>query len=351
MSASRSGTCPGRAGGGGQGGARALAALQPRRMGAGDRPARPGRRARGPGGGSSRRSRPAALRPDARLRVHLLSRRRRDHGRRPRARRRDSGLWVQACGDAHLSNFGAYAAPDRSLVVDINDFDETLPGPWEWDVKRLAASFEIGGRDRGFTDKQRREVVLAATRAYRENMRSLAGAQQSRRLVPARQRRSDPRSVCASGQQGGAAQVRAQRRQDPAQGPDAGDVEADRTGRRGAADQNRSAGARAVRADLLGQAAREGRGGPRHGAGGVSRDPPPRPSPPARRLPARAHGSQGGRRRQRRNPGLGRAVRRSRRGGPALSPGQGGPAVRARALHGIDRVRASRASASSRASG
>ncbi len=73
-----------------------------------------------------------------------------------------SGLWVQACGDAHLSNFGGYAAPDRSLVVDINDFDETLPGPWEWDVKRLAASFEIGGRDRGFTDKQRREVVLSA---------------------------------------------------------------------------------------------------------------------------------------------------------------------------------------------
>jgi uncharacterized protein (DUF2252 family) len=85
-----------------------------------------------------------------------------------------SGLWVQACGDAHLSNFGAYAAPDRSLVVDINDFDETLPGPWEWDVKRLAASFEIGGRDRGFTDKQRRRVVVAAAQAYRENMRNLA---------------------------------------------------------------------------------------------------------------------------------------------------------------------------------
>ena len=63
-----------------------------------------------------------------------------------------SGLWVQACGDAHLSNFGAYAAPDRDLVVDINDFDETLPAPWEWDLKRLAASFEIAGRDRGFGD-------------------------------------------------------------------------------------------------------------------------------------------------------------------------------------------------------
>ena len=87
-----------------------------------------------------------------------------------------SGLWVQACGDAHLSNFGGYAAPDRPLVVDINDFDETLPGPWEWDVKRLAASFEIGGRDRGFADAQRREVVLSAVQAYRENMRQLPAA-------------------------------------------------------------------------------------------------------------------------------------------------------------------------------
>ena len=86
-----------------------------------------------------------------------------------------SGLWVQACGDAHLSNFGAYAAPDRDLVVDVNDFDETLPGPWEWDVKRLAASFEIAGRDRGFSRPQRRNVVLAAAREYREHMRRLAG--------------------------------------------------------------------------------------------------------------------------------------------------------------------------------
>ena len=62
----------------------------------------------------------------------------------------DSGLRVQLCGDAHLSNFGVFQAPDRRLVFDINDFDETLPGPFEWDVKRLAASVAIGGRDRGF---------------------------------------------------------------------------------------------------------------------------------------------------------------------------------------------------------
>ncbi len=87
----------------------------------------------------------------------------------------NSGLWVQACGDAHLSNFGAYAAPNRDLVVDINDFDETAPGPWEWDLKRLATSFEIAGRDRGFDDAARRDVVLTVARAYRENMRRLAG--------------------------------------------------------------------------------------------------------------------------------------------------------------------------------
>jgi uncharacterized protein (DUF2252 family) len=87
----------------------------------------------------------------------------------------ESGLRVQLCGDAHLSNFGVFAAPDRRLVLDVNDFDETLPGPWEWDVKRLAASFAIAGRDRDFTPTQTREAVLAAVRAYREAMREFAG--------------------------------------------------------------------------------------------------------------------------------------------------------------------------------
>ncbi len=86
-----------------------------------------------------------------------------------------SGLWVQACGDAHLSNFGGFASPARGMVVDVNDFDETLPGPWEWDVKRLAASFEIGARDRGFDDAERTEIARTSARAYREHMRELAG--------------------------------------------------------------------------------------------------------------------------------------------------------------------------------
>src|SRR5258705_1573229 len=85
-----------------------------------------------------------------------------------------AGLRVQLCGDAHLSNFGGFASPDRRLVFDLNDFDETAPGPFEWDVKRLATSFEICGRDRGFTDAERRTTVLAVTKAYRDAMRDFA---------------------------------------------------------------------------------------------------------------------------------------------------------------------------------
>jgi uncharacterized protein (DUF2252 family) len=86
-----------------------------------------------------------------------------------------SGLDVQLCGDAHLSNFGIFAAPDRSLIFDINDFDETFPGPFEWDVKRLAASFAVAGRELGFKKAERREGISAAVRNYREEMRRLAG--------------------------------------------------------------------------------------------------------------------------------------------------------------------------------
>jgi uncharacterized protein (DUF2252 family) len=83
-----------------------------------------------------------------------------------------SGLTAQVCGDAHLSNFGVFGSPERSLVFDCNDFDETLPGPWEWDVKRLAASFAIAGRNRGFAKSIRRDAVLALGQAYRETMRA-----------------------------------------------------------------------------------------------------------------------------------------------------------------------------------
>jgi uncharacterized protein (DUF2252 family) len=86
-----------------------------------------------------------------------------------------SGLTVQACGDAHLANFGLFASPERRLVFDINDFDETLPGPWEWDVKRLAASLEVAARSNDFSTKVRRDIVLASVAAYRGAMREFAG--------------------------------------------------------------------------------------------------------------------------------------------------------------------------------
>src|ERR1700757_3105392 len=79
-----------------------------------------------------------------------------------------SGVPVQLCGDAHLSNFGLFGTPERQMIFDINDFDETLPGPWEWDLKRLAASFEVMGRDR-------RAIVIAGVAEYRDRMRQAAG--------------------------------------------------------------------------------------------------------------------------------------------------------------------------------
>jgi uncharacterized protein (DUF2252 family) len=85
-----------------------------------------------------------------------------------------AGLKAQLCGDAHLSNFGGFASPDRALVFDLNDFDETAPGPFEWDVKRLATSFEICGRDRGFGEAERRRIVLGVLSAYRNAMRDFA---------------------------------------------------------------------------------------------------------------------------------------------------------------------------------
>ena len=87
----------------------------------------------------------------------------------------DSGVTVQLCGDAHLSNFGIFGSPERHLFFDVNDFDETAPGPWEWDVKRLAISLEIAGRENGFTKKERSRIVRRAVRSYRVTMRDLSG--------------------------------------------------------------------------------------------------------------------------------------------------------------------------------
>jgi uncharacterized protein (DUF2252 family) len=77
------------------------------------------------------------------------------------------GIAVQACGDCHLMNFGAFATPEQNILFDINDFDETLPAPWEWDVKRLAASFAVAVRDNGISDAKARGVAAACVRSYR----------------------------------------------------------------------------------------------------------------------------------------------------------------------------------------
>jgi uncharacterized protein (DUF2252 family) len=91
------------------------------------------------------------------------------------AKARVSGITVQACGDCHLSNFGGFASPERTLVFDINDFDETFPGPWEWDVKRLGASLILAARDQNFSKTTADEAVRAAAASYRERMSEFAG--------------------------------------------------------------------------------------------------------------------------------------------------------------------------------
>lgn len=85
-----------------------------------------------------------------------------------------SGIRVQVCGDCHLANFGLFATPERNLVFDLNDFDETLPGPWEWDMKRLAASFVVAGRASGLSARENEAAVLALARSYRQHMRDYA---------------------------------------------------------------------------------------------------------------------------------------------------------------------------------
>src|SRR4029450_10543248 len=86
-----------------------------------------------------------------------------------------TGIRTQLCGDAHLSNFGAFASPERDLVFDLNDFDETLPGPFEYDVKRMGASFTLAARNNGFSEADTRSATLAADASYREAMSEFAG--------------------------------------------------------------------------------------------------------------------------------------------------------------------------------
>ena len=158
-----------------------------------------------------------------------------------------SGLTVQCCGDAHLSNFGVFASPERRLVFDVNDFDETLPGPWEWDVKRLAVSMLIAARDNDFAVKDQEQIVLDTVGRYRTAMARFAAMKEPRRLVRAPGHRARAKGVRLA-VQGQAGQARREAAREGAhQGQHVGVLQTDaRCGRRGA-DRRRTAADRADR--------------------------------------------------------------------------------------------------------
>ena len=140
-------------------------------------------------------------------------------------------LHVQLCGDAHLSNFGGFAAPDRRLVFGLNDFDETLPGPFEWDLKRLVASFAVAGRDRGFDDRQRRRVNLTNARVSRGDAQPGVHAH-ARPLVFACRYGRDRQDRTPSGDREAGCQIGQEPREGSLEGQPAGVRQANHDGRR-----------------------------------------------------------------------------------------------------------------------
>ena len=260
-------------------------------------------------------------------------------------------LNTQLCGDAHLSNFGVYAAPDRSLVFDVNDFDETLPGPFEWDLKRLVTSFAIAGRDRGFGAKAARgRQPRGRPRVPRGDV-ATCGRAQPRPLVLARPRRGDPRARGRGRNEQAAQARREEHRQGAVEGQPQGLRQADRDRQRRAADPQRPAG-RSSRSTNSSTPSSTRRWTRRSSTliRSLPRDAARRPPAPARALPLRRRRPQGRRCRQRRHARLDHAAARTRQRRSAVPAVQGGRGVGARALPRRERVRAATASASSRAS-
>ena len=236
-----------------------------------------------------------------------------------------SGITTQVCGDAHLMNFGVFASPERRLEFGINDFDETCPGPWEWDVKRLAASFAIAGRDNGFSTKERARVLLALLGEYRSAMHRVRGDDQPGRVVLPHRRRgrhqgaAEPASAPAARKRAEANVAKARTR-DSLQAFDKLTRVVD--------------GQRRIISDppLIQPIEELFEGMERDqihefAAGGDPQLPPDvaeRPPPPARGLPRGRRGPQGRRCRQRRHPGVDRADARPRRHRPAVPASQGG---------------------------
>ncbi len=250
-----------------------------------------------------------------------------------------AGLNAQLCGDAHLSNFGLFASPERRLLFDLNDFDETLPGPFEWDVKRMAASFMIAARNNGFSKADARAATQASVTAYREAMAdfaqmptmdiwyshldedelmgalrsAVAGTKKEVKGAKGKKGKKDgeQEKLAKRAREGGAAD----RREGAHPGQLAGAVEARRTGRRAVPDRQPAAGHHS---------------GPRPGrhlrlvpGRGPAGDPRPvprlpghpagRPAPPARAVRDRGRGAQGRGGRQRRDPRVHRPAAGTRR--------------------------------------
>ena len=251
-----------------------------------------------------------------------------------------TGLDVQLCGDAHLSNFGVFAAPDRRMVFSINDFDETLPGPFEWDVKRLVASFAVAGRDRGFDDQQRHAINLAVTRAYRDAMAGFAGM----RTMELWYTRLDIEDIAArwasQGERQGAQALRAQRGEGACEGQPAA---------RSASSRDLVDGEPRIASDpplivpiedTVAPGERDRAEAFMHGIirsyrRTLSRDR----REPAGALPLRPCGAQGRRGGKRRDACVDHPAARPRRRGPAAAAGQGGGGVGARAGARRQRVR------------
>ena len=267
-----------------------------------------------------------------------------------------AGLDVQLCGDAHLSNFGVFASPERELVFDLNDFDETLPGPFEYDVKRMAASFTIAARNNGFSKADGRAATLASVKAYRESMAEFAEmrtmdiwyAHLSEQDLRARDGR---RGRLREGRRPEAGDDRAEERgEGGAEGAHArqhaGALEARRARRRAIPDRQPAAGGRSAARPveeprLLGGGAR---GDGARTVPCVPGDAPRRSTPAAGAVRVGRHGPQGRGRRQCRHAGVHRPVAGSRRAGPLVPAGQGSDARRS------SRITSRRAATSSPAS-
>ena len=212
-----------------------------------------------------------------------------------------SGLRVQLCGDAHLSNFGAFASPERRLVFDVNDFDETLPGPFEWDVKRLAASFAVAGRDSGFAHQGPHKIIRAAVEGYRTAMREFA----EQPLLEVWYAHLDIEQAIREFK----SQIKAKRFKEPrrrwprpAPGTACRRWASSPPGRRAAPHHQRPADDRPGRGALPRHGGRRGERADARRAGQVPAHAAVRPAAPARTVHVGPDGPQGGRGRQRRHP-------------------------------------------------